>query len=140
MLRALARAASDPDPRLGDLARRITDRDKRFALLYEPFPDDLARNADSAGQVGQAAIDRYGEDAVRTDSYGKIDDPYDFSVQRRNGEVVSSTGVSEVLRGVPTARFEYVFLDRQHVADGQRWLRDKRDELIAPIPEEQQDE
>lgn len=116
------------------------ERGQRYALVYEPTPDDLSRNADAGKQVAEALAERYDDEAVRHDRYGRPTAPFDFAVMRRDRQVVSSTGVSEVLAKVPSARFDYVFLDRQHKADAERWLNAHRDELIEPPAIEEADE
>jgi hypothetical protein len=58
----------------------------------------------------------------------------------RDGRVVSSAGASEVLAQVPTARFDYVFLDRQHFAEAEEWVKANRETLIQPTETEEEDE
>ncbi len=140
VLTAIRAESAGPVSRLQELAIRLTDRRQRFALLYEPGPADLERNADAGIQVAEHATERYGDDAVRVDSYRNVSEAFDFPVLRRDGQVVSSTGVSEVLREVPSARFEYVFIDRQYLEDAREWIENNRDELItAPAREEEGD-
>lgn len=133
----LAREGEEP---LRTLARRVVERGQRFGLVYEPTPDELARNADAGKQVAEKLVERYGEEAVRHDRYARNTAPFDFPVMRRDRQVVSSTGVSEVLAKVPSARFDYVFLDRQYKADADAWLAAHRDELIEPPAVEEEDE
>jgi len=114
-------------------------RHERFAQIYEPTPAELARNPDAGKQVSAALAERYGAEAVRHDRKGKPAAPFDFPVMRRDREVVSSTGASEVLTRVPTARFDYTFLDRGHRADAEAWLAANRDTLVDPPEIEDED-
>ncbi len=140
VLVAIAEAAREGEEPLRGLARRIVEREQRFGLVYEPTPDELSINADASSQVALALAARYGAEAVRHDRYGKPTAPFDFSVMRRDGKVVSSTGVSEVLAKVPTARFDYVFLDPGYAEDARAWLKSRRAALIEPSDTEEDDD
>jgi HD superfamily phosphohydrolase len=140
VLAAIHAAAREGEEPLRSLARRVVERGQRFGLVYEPTPDDLSRNADAGKQVAEALAERYGEEAVRHDRYARPTAPFDFPVMRRDRQVVSSTGVSEVLAKVPSARFDYVFLDRQHKADADAWLAAHHEEVIEPPAVEEEDE
>lgn len=140
VLAAIHIAAREGDEPLRTLARRVVERDQRYALAYEPTPDDLSRNADAGKQVARALSERYGPQAVRHDPYDRPTTPFDFAVMLRDRKVVSSTGVSEVLAKVPSARFDYVFLDRQHEADAKQWMLEQGESLIEPSAIEEEDE
>lgn len=140
VLSTIHRLAREGEEPLRTLARRVVERGQRFGLVYEPTPDHLALNADAGKQVAKKLAERYGEEAVRHDRYARHTAPFDFPVMRRDRQVVSSTGVSEVLSKVPSARFDYVFLDRQYKADADAWLDAHRDELIEPPAVEEADE
>ncbi len=139
VLAAIAEAVRGPDGELKARAHRIADRSQRFARVFEPTPVDLERNVDAAKQVAEALEERYGWDAVRHDRYAKLDEPFDFSVQLRDRQVVSSTSVSELLGKVPAARTESVYLDRQYEADAKHWLQEHREELVEPAAQEEED-
>lgn len=140
VLTAVQEQARDGGEPQRTLARRIVERGQRFVMVYSPTPKDLSTNADAGKQVADALSGRYGEDAVRYDRYGKQNSPFDFPVLLHGGEVVSSSGVSDVLSEVPTARFDYVFLDRGHSADAKDWLKQNREEVIEPSEVEEADE
>jgi HD superfamily phosphohydrolase len=140
LLTAIYAAAAGPAGRLRTLARRITDRNERYVAVYEPSPGDLATNVEAAGQVAAALAERYDEDAVRHDKYAKVDDPFDFSLERRDGEVISSASASELLGHVPAARHESVYCDRQHLSDAKQWLGRNKDEIIQPTAHEADDD
>jgi HD superfamily phosphohydrolase len=131
VLTAIA-AASKEDTRLGTLARRIVDREERFRLLYEPKPEHQRLNADAARQVAEATVERYGDDAVRFDSYDPEQSQFDFPVQTRDGDIASSAELSDVLARVPVARFQRVYLDCQYLEDAYRWLKAEMESLIGP--------
>ncbi|HXV06054.1 MAG TPA: HD domain-containing protein [Solirubrobacterales bacterium] len=101
-------------------------------MLYEPRPEHQRVNADAARQIAAAAVERYGPDAVRFDSYDPEQTPFDFPVQTRDGAISSSTELSDVLAQVPVARFQRVYLDCQYLEDAKRWLKTDTESLIAP--------
>jgi HD superfamily phosphohydrolase len=137
---ALYREARDGEEPLRTLARRVVERGQRFKMVYSPTPEDRAVNADAGKQVAAALAERYESEAVRHDEYGKPTSPFDFPVLNRDGRVVSSTGASEVLVQVPTARFDYVFLGPQHFDEGEAWVKANRAEIIEPPATEEEDE
>jgi HD superfamily phosphohydrolase len=140
LLAAIRAAASGSAGRLQTLARRITDRSERYVAVYEPSPGDLAINVDAASRIAEALEGKYGADTVRHDRYAKVDEPFDFSVERRDGEVISSASASELLGHVPAARTDSVFCDRQYLADAKKWLSKHHDEAIQPAEHEDEDE
>lgn len=133
VMTGISEAARGSEEPLRTLARRIVERGQRFTVAFSPSPQERAINVDAGKQVAAALSQRYAPEAVRHDRYSKQTAPFDFPVLRRDDQVVSSTGMSEVLGEVPTARFDYVFLDQQHTADAKAWLTDqRRAELIQP--------
>jgi HD superfamily phosphohydrolase len=140
VLSVIYREAREEEEPLRTLARRVVERGQRFGMVYSPTPEDRALNADAGKQVAQALAERYEPEAVRHDAYGKPTAPFDFPVVTRDGRVVSSAGASEVLAQVPTARFDYVFLDRQHFAEAKEWVKTNREALIQPTETEEEDE
>lgn len=132
VLAAIHQSARGADGMLQELALRIIDRRRRFSLVYEPTPDELAINADASAQVADWLEGTYGVEAVRRDQYGKPTTPFDFPVMERDHNVVSSTGVSEVLGNVPTSRFDFVFLDPVNAAEARSEIALRRQELVQP--------
>lgn len=118
--------------RLRLLSRRLIDRDKRFAPVFEPSPADLQINVDAAAQVADALCERYGADCVLRDSGVQGSKQFDFPVLHRSGDIASSLGTSEILRNVPPARFDWVYVDPIHRSDAESWLKSNKEDLIAP--------
>lgn len=133
-----ARLGEEP---LQSLARRVVERRERFRMVYSPTPEDLRRNADAGKQVAAALVERYdNRDCVRHDHYGKPTALFDFPVLKRDGRVVSSAGALEVLGNVPTARFDYVFIDPGRASEAEDWIKVNREAIIAPSTIEEADE
>ncbi len=140
VLSGMYQAARQEEEPLRTLASRLVDRSQRFALVYQPTPEDRRKNADAGKQVASALTDRFGEDAVRHDRYGKPTSPFDFPVLTRGGRVVSSTGVSDVLSEVPIARIDFTFVAPAHSRDAEEWLDENRESIIEPTAVEEEDE
>ena len=129
---ALFDAAHDKSAPGHDPAERIVVRD-HFRLLYERTPADAMLNPRSVVSVFRAAREKFGSENVRKDEYSpKASAPYDFPVMDRNGQVVSSVQLSEVLCRVPPFQSGYVFIRRELRDNARRWLKDNRDRIVAP--------
>jgi HD superfamily phosphohydrolase len=113
-----------------ELACRLCDRTAMFKLLYERTTEDVRINADAAELLATAAIKQFGADNIRYDPGGKGSGRVVFSVRERDGNVESSTGLSEVLRNVPASRYEYVFVHPAKLQEARTWLADKKRELL----------
>jgi hypothetical protein len=130
---------SKPERERRDLARRLCDRTHTFKLLYERTAEDVRLNADAARLVATAAAAHLGAGNVRYDPGGKGSGRAVFPVRERDGNVESSTGLSEVLRNVPASRYEYVFVHPAKVQEARSWLSESKRELLEQafeIPEE----
>ena len=128
---ALFDAAHDTSAPGHDPAARIVFRD-HFRLIYERTPADAMLNPRSVVSVFRAARKEFGAENVRKDEYSpKASAPYDFPVIDRNGQVVSSVQLSEVLRRVPPFQSGYVFIRREMRDSARRWLKDNRDRIVA---------
>ena len=55
---------------------------------------------------------------------------HDFPVRRRDGKVVSSLSMSEILNDVPGVSVDFVFADREIVEEATVWLDRNRDNVI----------
>ncbi|MCY4088359.1 MAG: HD domain-containing protein [Actinomycetia bacterium] len=137
LLQAILAAAREKKGCLSVLARRITERSKRFVLMYEPAVDELRQNADAARAIAAAAASEFGGDAVRLDTYTKEDEPFDFPVQEREGDVVSYTGKSQVLGQVPPLSVNYVFVDANYRDAARKWLQQNRECVIKSGAEQE---
>jgi uncharacterized protein len=121
---AMRRAASNPDEPGHDAARRFMQRE-HFRLLYEPDPADLALVVSPGEAIAEAASAEVeiGPDSIRYDAVlGKAGASPDFSVLRRNGELVAGVSLSRVIPTVPAAAVEFVFVAPEKLDAAQTWL------------------
>jgi len=119
---------ADPSSPGHEAASRILER-RFFRVLYDRRAEDLDRNLDAVGAVHRAAVDKFGAALVARDT--NIDSsrpesanprPFRFAVERDNGAVVSSIQESQILRTLPKAVFDFVFVAPEILDESRAWL------------------
>jgi uncharacterized protein len=130
-LLAAARRSEDP---CHEPAACIVERG-HYRLLYQRNPDDVVINTEAGRRIFEAARGRFGEAAVRFDSYKEKGKALDFPVLTHDGRIVSCLGLSETLNKVPVVAVEYVFIKPALREEASRWLERERLAIIAPKPE-----
>lgn len=127
-MRATLKDASHP---ARDSAERILRR-RHFRVLYELNPLDDAKNPRLIEEVYALAIARFGRNATLMDRSTRAARCADFPILARDGRILQSCEVSEVMKTlVPEAKFGYVFLAPERLADGREWLRGALPRLLA---------
>lgn len=91
---------------------------------------DVNVNPEAGEAVFGALSGKFGAQNFRYDRIRQGGGEFGFPVRRRDGEVVSSLTVSEVLKAVPTISAEYVFADRGVMAAAGAWLKENGDDVI----------
>ena len=137
VLAAMQDDVANPESPRHDLASRILQR-RFFRVLYERRPEDLKKNADAVGAVYRAARDRFGEDFVAHDTNISMDNPessmpkpFRFAVERRDGAVVSSINLSQILDKMPKAVFDFVFIAPEFLEEGRTWLHENLTKIVS---------
>lgn len=128
---ALLEAAVDPEKPGHDAASRIV-KHNHFKRLYERHPADVKNNPEPGSAVYQKAKEEFGGENVRYDRPPPKRSETEFPVLAKDGSIVLSTELSEPLRQVPQISLEYVFVDGEILQKANRWLKDKRKDIIAP--------
>lgn len=131
---ALRKAADDPTKPGHKAARHIIARE-HYRELYRPHPKKLATNPKSALAVFEAALQEFGSEHVKLDLYKPKGGSPDFPVRLRDGQVVSSLRMSEVLSQLPTAGADYVFISPEKLLPAEKWLKNNREKIIQPQEE-----
>ncbi len=126
---AMLAASRNKGTASSEFARRITERD-HFRALWERNPIDVQLNPDAGNLIHNAAVAKYGEDAIRRDSYSPKSPTIDFPVRDRDERVVSAQSESEVLQKVPVAAFDFIFVRRDLVDDAKQWWKRERDNIL----------
>ena len=119
-------------------AERIINRN-HFRLLYEGMSNDIVASGGTmkARQIATAASNEFGEDKIRLDSYPPKDSPLDFPVLERDKSVVSAHSKSQVLKHIPVAAFDYVFVEKDILPMARKWYEKNKGELLAAKEEEE---
>jgi len=55
----------------------------------------------------------------------------------KDGRIVSSFAVSDVLKSIPAIGIDYVFVREDLLQEAKNWLEDNREEIIKPRKEEE---
>jgi hypothetical protein len=136
VLAAMRRAADDQSMEGNDAARRIFRRGF-YRVLYEPSAGDYRINPTPTHAVYQAAIERFGPEAVAQDTYLPKAKEMDFLVELESEAVVSSLSISQVLDRIPGARFDYVFIVKERLEEGKQWLGENIRGILERAVEEE---
>lgn len=117
-----------------DPARRIVQRE-HFRELYRRHPADIAKNPQAARKIFDAAKEKFGDDAVRYDSYRMGGGVTDFPVLSKDRRIVSALSMSETISHLPFVAIDFVFIDPERLNDGKAWLEKERAAIIQPVEE-----
>jgi uncharacterized protein len=100
-------ASNDGDP-LHVLAARVLRR-KHFRTVYELVGTHRAQVPTIFEDIRDFAVERFGEENIRFDSYGPSSESNDFLVMIEDGSAVSSLEESGVVANVPPIQIGLVF-------------------------------
>jgi uncharacterized protein len=115
-------------------ARRLVTHN-HFRMLYRPTPYDLQINLDAGRMMFAAMAKKFGKINVRYDNYTERGSGSEFPVLTKDGLSMSSTSVSKVLKDLPPASTDYVFVKRELFQDAKRCLEQGRTSFIRPRKE-----
>jgi hypothetical protein len=88
--------------------------------------------------VFEAAEKYFGSEMVRYDEYRQKGEIHDFPVSTRDGRIVSSINLSEVLKKLPILAIDYVFIAPEKKKEAKVWLEKNREKIIKPAMEEEE--
>lgn len=132
VLAALLSASRAGDHKCHDSARRIVKRE-HYRMLYEKNPEDLKINPEAGRMVYTALRSRYGDEAVRVDSYTAKNSLAEFPVLCSDGRIFSSYDLSETIQRLPIASFDYVFIRPDLFKEADEWLKNNRQDIIKIV-------
>lgn len=132
VLAALLAASRAGEHKGHDPARRIVKRE-HYRKLYEKNPEDLRINPEAGRRVFDALRTRYGDEAVRIDSYTAKNSVAEFPVLCSDGRIFSSYDLSETIKRLPIASFDYVFIRPDLVKEADKWLNNNRRDIIRIV-------
>ncbi|MBC8205096.1 MAG: HD domain-containing protein, partial [FCB group bacterium] len=110
-------------------ANRIINR-LHFKVLYSRNPDDIQINPDSVTIIFEETYKKFGEENVRMDDYKQKGGAPVFPVLERDDRIVSSLDASHTLRNLPVVATGFVFIEREHYNDADKWLQENRRKIL----------
>ena len=128
---AIWSAADDPSA-AGHRWARILAHREHFKTLYQPSPAEMALNRRAGEAVEQEIRARFGKDAVRAARREGKGGKAEFPVLLRNGDLASSTAVSDLLERIPDTNYDYVYTDRAIYEPAREWLAKNLNKTITP--------
>jgi len=130
IISALRESCSDPSKKGHEHSIRVIKR-KHFKLLYPRNPEDMKINANASEVIYISAKNEFGENKVRWDKYIEKGGAPDFPVLAIDGRVVSSLLLSKILKQVPIAVVDYVYIDPTIRNKVLTWLKKNRTTIIT---------
>ncbi len=122
-IRQEAQKGSDP-------AMRIAHR-QHFKVAYSRNPDDLRLNQGAGEAVWQALVQRYGEENVKLDNYVPSGSVVDFPVLQPDGRIMASLTASDLLRQIPPAAVDFVFVEPSIRDEARRFVVANRQNILS---------
>jgi len=111
-------------------ADRIINR-KHFKLLYQRNPEDLLINPDASKVIFSAAIEEFGKERAKLDSYKMKGGLPNFPVILTDERIVPSLDLSKPLFQLPAEAIDYVFIDPDIFEEAKEWLKINRNDIIT---------
>ena len=87
-------------------------------------------NVEASEYIHRALIQEFDEDKVRLDTYEPSGSVIDFPVLQADQRIVSSSGISDLLRRIPTAAVGFVFVEPSIRPKAQRFIEDNRKSIL----------
>ena len=110
-------------------ARCILNRE-HFKLLYQRQPADMEITPDPGEILYNALKEKFGQKYFRRDNHTPKGSTFDFPVSRRDGSIVSSLLLSEVLNNIPVVSVDYIFASREVDKEANEWLEDNKEKIL----------
>lgn len=121
VLTAMREAAAEEAHALHELAARVLSR-RHFRTVYEFVSTHKKKRPTIQEDLFQATRAKFGDEAVRADSYGPKSETNDFLVQTGDGSVESSLQVSGVIANLPPVEIGLIFADPKTCDKVKKWL------------------
>jgi HD superfamily phosphohydrolase len=129
VLSAMNEASKDATSRGYEAAWRVLRR-QHFKLLWNLNPGDLALNSNPGKAIHEACVAKFGESKVRQDRWVQAGATIEFPVMLADMRVISAQAESDVLKHLPAAAVEFVFIDPDVEEPARRWLEQSREGIL----------
>ena len=118
-------AANDPAHPAHTYARRIIDR-QHFRRVYTRSPGDLTYCQNPGRVVGGALEQEFGPDKVKAIERVEGGAVVSFPVLDDNGSVVDAQELSQTLRTIPPATYDYILVDPAIREASRAWIAENK--------------
>lgn len=130
----IRKAARDDAHPGHEAARRIMNR-QHYRLLFSAQQSDRELHLEPGGAVYTAATAEFGGDYLRHAIRKGRAEQIDFTVLSYDDTKASARERSEVLRTVPVATYDYVFVAPEYISQARSWLEKQRTAILQPARE-----
>jgi HD superfamily phosphohydrolase len=127
---AMRIAAFDSSKAGHDAARRIMAH-QHFKVLYERNPQDIKINSDPGAAIEAAAVEEFGNDAIRASKPKFKGIGVEFPVRTRDTRVEQAIAVSETLSTLRPTPIDYVYVNPDLERKASEWLDKNREEILS---------
>ena len=122
-------AAKDTAHSAHAYARRIIDR-QHFKVVYTRSPDDLKYCQNPGQIVADALKQQFGSENVKAVEYVEPGAVVSFPVLDGNDDVVDAQSLSQVLRTIPPATYDYVLVEATIREAARGWIAENKTEVL----------
>ena len=119
-----------------DIAGRIAGR-QHFKVAYSRSPGDFLVNPEPGRAVSQALTEKFGAENVKLDSVVPRGYASDFPVLQPDDRIVSSLTVSDMLREIPVAAIDFVFVGPAIRDEARRFVEENRSRILEETGKEE---
>ena len=134
VMSAIREAASDSSKKGHIHADRIISR-KHFKELNLPTDEKITK-LEALESVYKAAKEHFGKEYVYKDYYSPPGSSFDFPVLARDNRIKSANSISQIIKHLPIASTEYVFIHPDKRESGLKWLKEEKENIIKRCEEE----
>jgi len=120
-------------------AKRIFERN-HFRLLYERNPSDVKTNLEAVNVIYGALCEKFGTENFIIDESRERGGLPDFPVIDRNGEILPSQAISDVLSKLPLAIVGFIFVNPGYEEEARKWIHDNKASVLQKAKEEVKNE
>jgi len=125
------RTAAFDSRKPGHHAARAILAHQHFKVLYERNPQDIKLNSEPGATIRDAAISKFGADAISYSNPKLKSVGADFPVQMRDDRVLAAIAVSDTLSLLKPRAIEYVYVKPERYDEAIKWLQENKEEILS---------
>ena len=117
-----------------DSARKIVLRE-HSRVIYSRNPHDAEINPEAGRLIIDSLSSKFGRQYFRTDRYAEKGVTHEFPLETKDGRIVSSIAMSDVLKRMPLLTIDTVYVAPEVRDEAQDWLDNNRANIIQSTRE-----